>query len=316
MLLCNRKLLRLSHLGHTQLRAEEEKHARVKRKKDTKRCDQQRREELGSRKRLSDIAEVDYDDVRINNSCSGMILSLPTHTCLSTSIAQEKAASRPKKKERKSYGRAEDSRKETKQEAISTVERSLEKLDKRIEVPSEPKRETKGKVKEQELNSSTTLENTSSKGKLDSSARTLPQRAWDETVDDVNFTSESKTKRDKPSYYTAPSQLSLSSGRAKSAIKRKDLKSSKATSSVRFDATADRPKLDIIMSGVHTKGSNHATTKPTESNKFPPSISSTQSSGISSSETGSRRRKKSAIGGKSKAALLAMKGFEDDGGFL
>ena len=101
----------------------------------------------------------------------------------------------------------------------------------------------------------------------------------------------------------------------KSAIKLKNPKLPKSTqASVRFDTTADaRPKLDIFTSVVQSKDKKKKSSKS--------SLKLSQSSGISSCEGagGSRRRKKpqsSGMTSKSKASVLAMKGFEDSGAFL
>ncbi len=100
---------------------------------------------------------------------------------------------------------------------------------------------------------------------------------------------------------------------SQSAIKQKDSKRVKTSSSVRFDQSASRPKLDIFSSGVHkrdekkmgSKSSNQTTSKPT----------STQSSGISSCEgLGGRRRKK--LQGKSKSKSIGLSCLDDDGAFL
>jgi hypothetical protein len=101
----------------------------------------------------------------------------------------------------------------------------------------------------------------------------------------------------------------------KSAIKLKNPKLPKSTqASVRFDTTADaRPKLDIFTSVVQSKDK-----KKMKSSKS--SLKLSQSSGISSCEAGGGRRRKkpqsSGMTSKSKASVLAMKGFEDSGAFL
>lgn len=235
---------------------------------------------------------------------------------LTVSFTQSNANVGPKRKDRKSYGRAEDSRSISKhaKTVTSGADRSWDEQDKMSKVARQPTFETiVDETKVQERKSSSILENKVSKAKP---TKSLTKRAPEEPFDDANDTSKDKIKLDKPTIFTAASQLSLSSVCTKSAIKRKGSKSSKALSNVRFDATADRPKLDIVMSGVESKVSNHAKTKPTKSSNFSLSVSSTQTSGISSCESGGRRRKKPSLGGKSKAAILAMKGFDDDGGFL
>jgi hypothetical protein len=187
----------------------------------------------------------------------------------------------------------------------SRAEQSWSELDSTVNISSKSTRDAKkDETIEQERKSSSKLKN---KITEDKPAKSPKKRAPDEPVVDDNYATENKVKHDKQNSFTAPSQLSLSSAFTKSAIKRKGLKGSKGTSNVRFDATADRPKLDIVMSGVQ---------KQSKINKLPLSISSTQTSGISSCESGGRRRKKASNGGKSKASILAMKGFEDDGGFL
>ncbi len=186
----------------------------------------------------------------------------------------------------------------------SKAEQSWSELDNSVIISSKSTRDAKkDDTIEQARKSSSTPEN-KVKAKP---AKSPKKRAPDEPVVDDNYATENKVKLDKQNSFTAPSQLSLSSAFTKSAIKRNGLKGSKGTSSVRFDATADRPKLDIVMSGVQKQSKNK---------KFSLSISSTQTSGISSCESGGRRRKKASNGGKSKASILAMKGFEDDGGFL
>lgn len=99
----------------------------------------------------------------------------------------------------------------------------------------------------------------------------------------------------------------------KSAIKLKNPKLPKSTqASVRFDTTADaRPKLDIFTSVVQSKDRKKMKSSKSSSLKL------SQSSGISSCEGagGGRRRKKPQFS-KSKASVLAMKGFEDSGAFL
>jgi hypothetical protein len=144
------------------------------------------------------------------------------------------------------------------------------------------------------------------------------EQVRDETVDGVSAASEHKSKRAKSSEAVPSSKRNSSSGLAKSAIKLKDSRLPKPTSSVRFDTTADRPKLDIFTSGVHRKENNHAKKKSSNHDKFSSSKPGSQTSGISSCEAGGggRRRKKSSVGGKSKANVLAMKGFDDNGGFL
>lgn len=77
---------------------------------------------------------------------------------------------------------------------------------------------------------------------------------------------------------------------------------------MRFDQSANRPKLDIFSSGVHEKKSSK---KKSASSSSKPS---TQTSGISSCEGVGRRRKK--VSGKSKSKSVGLGGFEDDGGFL
>ncbi len=138
------------------------------------------------------------------------------------------------------------------------------------------------------------------------------KRIRDETVD----SGEQKSKRSKSTEAAASSKRDSSSCLAKSAIKLKDSKLPKTTSSVRFDKTADRPKLDIFKSGVHGNENKHSKTKSSKPDSS--SDPGSQTSGISSCEAGhgGRRRKKSSVGGKSKASVLAMKGFDDDGGFL
>jgi hypothetical protein len=100
----------------------------------------------------------------------------------------------------------------------------------------------------------------------------------------------------------------------KSAIKLKNPKLPKSTqASVRFDTTANaRPKLDIFASGVQSNDK-----KKTKSSKsFSSSSKLSQSSGISSCEGAGGRRRKKLGSSKSKASVLAMKGFEDSGAFL
>lgn len=116
------------------------------------------------------------------------------------------------------------------------------------------------------------------------------------------------------------------SGRTKSAIRDKDAKKRKSTSSsVRFAETAEatkRPKLDIFSSSVFSKKKKTSTKSSKKSSTEP--TAGTQSSGQHSYEGGggARRRKKSESkvstqGGKSsKARALAMKSFDDDGGFM
>ena len=144
------------------------------------------------------------------------------------------------------------------------------------------------------------------------------KRVMNETLDGAIATSEHKSKRAKSSEAAVSSKRDSSSGLAKSAIKLKDSRIPKTTSSVRFDTTADRPKLDIFTSCVHGKENKHAKKKSSTSDKSSSSKPGSQTSGISSCEVGGggRRRKKSSVGGKSKANVLAMKGFDDDGGFL
>ena len=83
----------------------------------------------------------------------------------------------------------------------------------------------------------------------------------------------------------------------KSAIRHKDSKRPKISTgaSVRFDQTANRPKMDIFA------------------NKITKTTSSKTSEGGAS-----RRCRKSSVsvGGKSKAKVLAMDVFDDDGGFM
>jgi len=100
---------------------------------------------------------------------------------------------------------------------------------------------------------------------------------------------------------------------SQSAIKQKDSKRVKTSSSVRFDQSASRPKLDIFSSGVH-KGEEKK--KSSKSGKQSTSkLTSTQSSGISSCEgLGGRRRKK--VQGKSKSKSIGLQGLDDDGAFL
>jgi hypothetical protein len=105
----------------------------------------------------------------------------------------------------------------------------------------------------------------------------------------------------------------------KSAIKLKNPKLPKSTqASVRFDTTADaRPKLDIFTSAIQSKDKKKSKSSKSSSS----SLKLSQSSGISSCEGagGGRRRKKpqsSGMPSKSKASVLAMKGFEDSGAFL
>merc|ERR1712238_325342 len=85
--------------------------------------------------------------------------------------------------------------------------------------------------------------------------------------------------------------------KTKSAIRHKDQKRPKLSTgaSVRFDQTANRPKMDIFSNKI-TK------TKPSRSK---------QTSNLSTSEGGvpSRRRKKAFVGGKSKAKVLAMNNY-------
>jgi hypothetical protein len=144
------------------------------------------------------------------------------------------------------------------------------------------------------------------------------KRVSNETLDGASASSEHKSKRTKSSEGAVCSKRDSSSGLAKSAIKLNDSKLLKATSSVRFDTTADRPKLDIFTSGVHGQENMNAKKKSSTSDKSSSSKPGSQISGISSWDAGGggRRRKKSLVGGKSKANVLAMKGFDDDGGFL
>lgn len=248
------------------------------------------------------IVDLDYSMARVSH-----------FYLLLLSFTQSSAKVGLKKNERKSYGRVEDSRSKSMfaKPITSKAERSGAEPADRANVSSKPIGETKiDKVEEQGHKSSSKRDNIVSKTKPGAKPTA---RAPVEPVDDVNDAIEDTVKGNKQNYFTEPSQLTMSSACGKSAIKRKGLKSSKAASSVRFDATADRPKLDVVMSGVV---GNDAKTKQTKNNKFSLSISSTQTSGISSCESGGRRRKKASNGGKSKAALLAMKRFDDDGGFL
>jgi hypothetical protein len=138
------------------------------------------------------------------------------------------------------------------------------------------------------------------------------KRISDETVDG----GENNNKRSKSSEAATSFKRDSFSCLAKSAIKLMDSRLPKTTSSVRFDKTADRPKLDIFKSVVHGREINHAKKKSSKPDSS--SNPGSQTSGISSCEAGhgGRRRKKSSVGGKSKASLLAMKGYDDDGGFL
>lgn len=297
-----------------QLKAEEEKHENVQRN-DSRRDDQKKREDFRSTKPLRDVTDFGDNHVRVMKivDLDYSMARVSHFNLLLLSFTQSSAKVGLKKNERKSYGRVEDSRSKSMFAKLITskAERSGAEPADRANVSSKPIGETKNdKVEEQGHKSSSKRDNIVSKVKPGAKPTA---RAPVEPVDDVNDAIENTVKGNKQNYFTEPSQLTMSSACAKSAIKRKGLKSSKAASSVRFDATADRPKLDVVMSGVV---GNDAKTKQTNSNKFSLSISSTQTSGISSCESGGRRRKKASNGGKSKAALLAMKGFDDDGGFL
>lgn len=100
---------------------------------------------------------------------------------------------------------------------------------------------------------------------------------------------------------------------SQSAIRTKDSKRPRSTSNVRFDQSATRPKLDIFGSNVHGK-SKEKSRKSSKSSKSSSSKPSTQTSGISSSESGVRRRKKAPS--KNRASSLALVGLDDDAGFL
>mmetsp|Transcript_6805 Transcript_6805/g.15512 ORF Transcript_6805/g.15512 Transcript_6805/m.15512 type:complete len:1196 (-) Transcript_6805:237-3824(-) len=168
------------------------------------------------------------------------------------------------------------------------------------------------KKRERSSKSYSNVDASKSKSKPTKSNKAHEKRSRDEKAEGADGNNDQKRKRVKSNDTVASSKRESSSGRSKSAIKHKDSKRPK-TSSVRFDQTANRPKLDIFSSGVHGKENNVAKKKSSRSSKS----SLSKSSGHTSSEGGAgRRRKKSLAGGKSKAKVLAMAGFEDDGGFL
>ena len=90
---------------------------------------------------------------------------------------------------------------------------------------------------------------------------------------------------------------------AKSAIRRKESKRPKTSSSVRSDQSPNGPKLATFSSGVNNKENNIAKKKFSTSSK-------------SLSKPSGRRRRKSSVEGKRKANDLGMESFSDNGSFL